>query len=201
MRLALRPRQLSDLAPAAPQRKLVGAAARLRANFAAEAGAAADYFAQVAPRLPLFAALYLLLVYLLRGAARRSLGEGARDASQDRVAAVVELPYSSALLLTVLAAAWADPTSPRVVREFLAVAALPPIVRILYRIVDPHLRRTIDVLAALFLADRVRALCYAVPLSSRCCSSPRCSRRCCSCSGSSAPMSPVSSPPATATIR
>ncbi len=137
---------------------------RLRETFAADARTAADYVSHVAPRLPLFAALYLLLVYILRGAARRSLGDGERDASQDRVAAVVELPYSSALLLTLLIAVWADPTSPRVVREILAVAALPPIVRILYQIMDPDLRHAIDVLAALFLVDRVRALCYSVPL-------------------------------------
>ncbi len=125
---------------------------------------ARDYMAGQMARLPLqmvLFALTLVLMHLLRRAAR---GSADKQPSEAAAAQVFELPWSSALVVTLIPTGWIYPQSPRVVISAVSILVLLPAVRIVRRIASPAIVPAVYALAAFFLVDRVRDVCSVVPV-------------------------------------
>ena len=75
-----------------------------------------------------------------------------------------ELPWSSALVVTLIPTGWIYPQSPRVVISAVSILVLLPAVRIVRRIASPAIVPAVYALAAFFLVDRVRDVCSVVPV-------------------------------------
>lgn len=76
---------------------------------------------------------------------------------------VFECPYSSAIVLALIASVLLHPELPRVLVQTGALAALWPVVRVLRPLVPPALHWELHALAGFFVLDRVRDILSAAP--------------------------------------
>jgi potassium-dependent mechanosensitive channel len=137
---------------------------RLREAVADTAGVIRDFVASHRTQVPLqlgFFVVVTVLAHLARRGARRSAD---KQPSEAAAAQVFELPYSSALVLTLVATVSIYPHPPRAVMSAVALLVLLPTVLVVRRLASPVVVPAVYALAAFFLVDRVRDLCSVVPV-------------------------------------
>jgi len=125
---------------------------------------AAGFLRRHASFLPLQLLLLASLVLLMRRA--RSWVEDWRSSGTElrEHLAVLELPYSVALLVTCLCAYALQPDAPQLLFDALAIVVLVPVLRLLHRIVHPAVMRPIYVVAALRVVDLFQPLAGTAPV-------------------------------------
>src|SRR6185369_11882909 len=115
-------------------------------------------------RVPLHLALFLVLLFVWRRARHRTARWLEEDDSLASVAAAFEHPVSSALFLTLLAAPWFYPQLPLLLKLAIRVAAVPPLLRVLDRLVDHPILPGLYALGGFFVLDQLRVLVAPLPL-------------------------------------
>lgn len=133
-------------------------AAQVAESLSRQAVALRQYVVANAAYVVLHALIFGCLVPLLTMIRQRLPGWVERNPQVLKAAPVFELPVSSAFLASTLAALWIYPAPPRVFSQLLALAALPPTVRILRRLIDNSLLPVVYAFAAFFVFDRLRRL-------------------------------------------
>jgi small-conductance mechanosensitive channel len=123
-----------------------------------------EYMRAQLPRLPLQLTVFALLLWLWWQARQRTKGWLVEDDSLASVAAVFEHPLSSAVFLTLLLTSWIYPQPPLLLRQAVRIAATPPLLRVLDRLVDRPILPGLYALGAFFAVDQVRNLLAGLPL-------------------------------------
>jgi small-conductance mechanosensitive channel len=124
-----------------------------------------DYAAPHALRFVAQLALFALLAWLFRKARGRSLQSIEAEPELAQAAAVFQVPYSAALLLTLLSTVWLHPIAPIAIGLFAALLGLFPVLRMLRPMVSPSLFRGLEAFGAFYVVDRVRDLTSSAPLA------------------------------------
>jgi small-conductance mechanosensitive channel len=124
----------------------------------------AEYARLQLPRLPLQIALFVVLLLLWRRARQHTVSWLAEDSNLAPVAAVFEHPVSAALFLTLLATPWIYPQGPLIARQAVRIAATPPLLRVLDRLVDRPILPGLFALGVFFIADQIRSVLTSVAL-------------------------------------
>src|SRR5690606_11523016 len=83
------------------------------------------------------------------------------------VAAVVEHPIASGLILTIIATPWIYPQPPRLLWAGAGIAMLVPTVIVLRRVVAPYLRPALYATLAFFFLDQIRAVSASIAILPR----------------------------------
>ena len=109
-------------------------------------------------------ALFLALVWLFRHARVRSLQSLEEEPELAQAAAVFQVPYSAALLLTLLSTLWLHPLAPFALAQLAGLVGLFPVLRVLRPMVDPALLPGLKAFAAFYAVDRVREITSTAPL-------------------------------------
>ena len=125
---------------------------------------ARDYMAGQMARLPLQIVLFALTLVLMHRARRGIRRRSDKQPSEAAAAQVFELPWSSALVVTLIPTGWIYPQTPRVVISAVSILVLLPAVLIVRRIASPAIVPAVYALSAFFLVDRVRDVCSVVPV-------------------------------------
>jgi small-conductance mechanosensitive channel len=125
---------------------------------------ARDYMTGQMARLPLQIALFALTFILMHLARRAARSSADKQPSEAAAAQVLELPLSSALVVTLIPTGWIYPEPPGVVISAMSILVLLPAVLIVRRLASPAIGPAVYALAAFFLVDRVRDLCSVVPV-------------------------------------
>ena len=106
-----------------------------------------------------------MAVFVLGRLARvRARQRDERTPSELAARQVLELPLSSALVLSLLATRWIYPQTPRAVLNVVGLLVLVPAVLIVRRLASPSVAPAIYALGAFFLADRVREAAWGLPV-------------------------------------
>ena len=137
---------------------------RLREAIADSVGLIRDFVSSELERVLVqvaFLAIVTVLARLARRGARRSAD---KQPSETTAAQVFELPFASALVLTLVATGCIYPRGPRVVMSAIGLLVLLPVVLVVRRLASPVVVPALYALAAFFLVDRVRDLCSVVPV-------------------------------------
>ena len=132
------------------------AAAASRAQLAEAAQAALEYLRLQLPRVPFHLMIFAVLLFLWRRARQHTARWLADDSSLASVAAVFEHPVSSALFLSLLMTWWIYPQPPLLLRQAVRIAAVPPLLRVLDRLVDRPILPGFFALGAFFIIDQIR---------------------------------------------
>src|SRR5262249_47191711 len=90
-----------------------------------------------------------------------------KDRALDRSNRVLQLPFFTASLLTILAARLILYDAPRGVSVILGMLALIPIVVVLRSLIDRHLFPIVNALVVFYFAAQLRALAASIPALSR----------------------------------
>jgi small-conductance mechanosensitive channel len=123
-----------------------------------------DFVASQLTRVPLQVALLVVMLVLARLARRGARRRADKEPSAAAAAQVFELPFSSALVVTLIATVWIYSHPPRAVTSAVALLVLLPAVLIVGRLASRAVVPAVYALAAFFVVDRVRDVCSAVPL-------------------------------------
>jgi potassium-dependent mechanosensitive channel len=134
------------------------AIAPLRADLVETTRVLPEYLRLQAPRIPFQFALFVLLLILRRRARQRTARWLEEDHSLAPVAAVFERPIASALFITLLVTPLLYPQLPILLRQAVRIAATPPLLRVLDRLVDRPILPGLYVLGAFFIVDQLRAV-------------------------------------------
>jgi small-conductance mechanosensitive channel len=127
-----------------------------------EYGEVAAYTRAHAARSLLAVLLFVALAVVFRRARGWTRARGESEEEAPARAALMERPYSAALLTTLWATVLLFAGAPVAIRSLVGTAALIPLVRLLQPVVDPSLRWTLDALVGVVVLDRVRWLLAAV---------------------------------------
>jgi potassium-dependent mechanosensitive channel len=90
-----------------------------------------------------------------------------KDRAVDRTNRVLQFPFSTASLLTIVSARWILYDAPRGVWVILATLALIPIVLLLRGLIDRHLFPIVNALVVFYFLAQVRAVAAYIPVLSR----------------------------------
>lgn len=110
-----------------------------------------------------FAAFVMMLSWMHRHVGQWAAG----DDSLRGAAVVLDMPRSTALVLSVMLGAWIYPQPPRLLWPVLGGVALLPSLFILYRLVAGSLRQLLHALAAFYLCGLVLSVLSGYPVGSR----------------------------------
>ena len=130
-------------------------AARVRESAAPQLDILARFFTDRARSTGIHGALFVAFV-LFALAARRRVRRWEADGSPDPMLRVLELPVSTALIVTLLMSEILYVRPPMIVTNVIGVALLVPVVRILRRITAPEPTAAIWFTAGIFTLNRVR---------------------------------------------
>jgi len=111
----------------------------------------------------LFIAFALIMLRVKRQVARWT----DRDRALDRTNRVLQMPFSTASLLTIISARLILHDAPRGVWLILATLALIPIVLLLRRLIDRHLFPIVNALVVFYFVAQLRVLAASIPVLSR----------------------------------
>lgn len=115
-------------------------------------------------RVPLQIALFVAVFVLGRLSRARARQRDEQTPSELAARQVLELPLSSALVLSLLATRWIYPQTPRAVLNAVGLLVLVPAVLIVRRLASPSVAPAIYALGVFFLADRVREASWGLPV-------------------------------------
>lgn len=136
-------------------------------SLSAQFTALKNYFLERQVRFFLHIVVLILIAYALYRARRRVRTWVEKDPGLKPAAVVFELPFASALLLTIIASTWIYPDAPRVLRAILGAAALVPTVIILRRLIEPQLFPILNALVVFYFVDQLSAVVEPQQLLSR----------------------------------
>jgi potassium-dependent mechanosensitive channel len=111
----------------------------------------------------LFIAFALIMLRVKRQVARWT----DKDRALDRTNRVLQMPFSTASLLTIISARLILHDAPRGVWLILATLALIPIVLLLRRLIDRHLFPIVNALVVFYFVAQLRVLAASIPVLSR----------------------------------
>jgi potassium-dependent mechanosensitive channel len=118
-----------------------------------------EYLRARGGRMLLLGVLFLVVVSLARLARKRS----GVDPTETPAAHAFAHPISAAFVVVASAMVWLLPDAPRAVLSAAGLLVLLPALTVVRQMVSPSHVAAVYALAALFVADRVRELCAAVP--------------------------------------
>ncbi|HUE82749.1 MAG TPA: mechanosensitive ion channel domain-containing protein [Pyrinomonadaceae bacterium] len=136
-------------------------------SFAAQFSALRIYFEQRQIRFFFHGIVFLLFAGALYRARWRVRPWIEKEPILKPAAVVFELPFASALLLTLIASNWIYPEAPKMLRAILGAAALVPTVIILRRLIERHLLPILNALVVFYFVDQLRAVAEPQELLSR----------------------------------
>ena len=94
----------------------------------------------------------------------------AEETALSRAAPVFEMPFTAALILSLLASRWIFSQAPRLLWALIGVLASVPSVAILRRLVRPDFYVILYALIVFFFVDQLRTVTAAVQFLPACCS-------------------------------
>src|SRR5262245_34846348 len=136
-------------------------------SLGAQAALVRDYLEREWTKLIYIALLFLAFVIVMLRVKRQVARWTDKDRALDRTNRVLQLPFSTASLLAIVAARLILYDAPRGVWIILGMLALIPIVVVLRSLIDRHLFPLVNALVAFFIVAQLRALAAAIPALSR----------------------------------
>jgi len=130
---------------------------RLRMLGAAQSTGLVEFARNRWSSLALHLAGVLVLAFLLVRA-RRSVHDLVEQANVWIEVQILELPFSTAVLLGLSLFPWIQPQAPPIADELVGLLALLPVVRLVRQLVGPRLHPWINALACFYVIDRLRAV-------------------------------------------
>lgn len=138
-----------------------------RTSFSTQFTLLRDYFLQRQVRFFLHIFVLIGIAYALYRARRLVRTWVEKEPVLKPAAVVFELPFASALLLTIIVSTWIYPEAPRLLRAILGAAALVPTVIILRRLIEPQLFPILNALVVFYFIDQLSAVIEPQQLLSR----------------------------------
>jgi small-conductance mechanosensitive channel len=136
-------------------------------SLGAQAELVRNYLEREWTKLIYVALLFIAFVFLMLRVKRHVARWTDKDRALDRANRVLQLPFSTASLLTIISARLILHDAPRAVWLILATLALIPIVVLLRRLIDRHLFPIVNALVVFYFVAQLRALAASIPVLSR----------------------------------
>jgi len=116
----------------------------------------------------IYIALFFIAFVIVMLRVKRQVGRWTdKDRALDRTNRVLQLPFSTASLLTIVAARLILYDAPRGVWVILGLLALIPIVVVLRSLIDRHLFPLVNALVVFYLVAQIRVVTASIPVLSR----------------------------------
>jgi small-conductance mechanosensitive channel len=136
-------------------------------SLGAQAAQVREYLEREWAKLIYIALLFIAFAVVMLRARRQVAGWSDKDRALDRTNRVLQLPISTASLLTIVAARLMLYDAPRGVWVILGTFALIPIVVVLRSLLDRHLFPIVNALVVFYFVAQLRALAAFIPVLSR----------------------------------
>ncbi len=118
-------------------------------------------------RFALHGLLFILLTASLYWARSRMRPRVKQEPKLETAAQIFELPFVTALILSVVVSRWFYPEAPRLLSAVIWAAALLPVVILLRRLVERPLFIFLNILVVLYFIDRLREILVGQPIVAR----------------------------------
>jgi potassium efflux system protein len=136
-------------------------------SLGAQAALVRNYLAREWTKLIYVALLFIAFVFIMLRVKRHVARWTDKDRALDHTNRVLQLPFSTASLLTLISARLILHDAPRAVWLILATLALIPIVVLLRRLIDRHLFPIVNALVVFYFVAQLRVLAASIPVLSR----------------------------------
>jgi potassium-dependent mechanosensitive channel len=136
-------------------------------SLGAHAALVRNYLEREWTKLIYVALLFIAFAFIMLRVKRHVARWTDKDRALDRTNRVLQLPFSTASLLTIISARLILGDAPRAVWLILATLALIPIVVLLRRLIDRHLFPIVNALVVFYFLAQVRAVAANIPVLSR----------------------------------
>src|SRR5215510_4822411 len=136
-------------------------------SLGAQAALVRDYLEREWTKLIYIALLFIAFAVVMLRVKRQVARWTDNDRALDRTNRVLQFPFSTASLLTIVSARWILYDAPRGVWVILATLALMPIVVLLRGLIDRHLFPIVNALVVFYFLAQVRAVAASIPVLSR----------------------------------
>lgn len=136
-------------------------------SLGAQAALVRNYFEREWTKLIYVALLFIAFAFIMLRVKRHVARWTDKDRALDRTNRVLQLPFSTASLLTLISARVILNDAPRGVWLILATLALIPIVVLLRRLIDRHLFPIVNALVVFYFVAQLRVLAASIPVLSR----------------------------------
>jgi len=136
-------------------------------SLGAQAAQVHKYLEREWTKLIYVALLFIAFAFIMVRVKRQVTRWTDKDRALDRANRVLQMPFSTASLLTIICARVILDDAPRGVWLILATLALIPIVVLLRRLIDRHLFPIINALIVFYFIAQLRTLAVSIPVLSR----------------------------------
>ena len=136
-------------------------------SLGAQAAQVRNYLEREWTKLIYIALLFIAFAFIMVRVKRHVARWTDKDRALDRTNRVLQLPFSTASLLTIISARLILNDAPRGVWLILATLALIPIVVLLRRLIDRHLFPIVNALVVFYFVAQLRVLAASIPVLSR----------------------------------
>jgi potassium-dependent mechanosensitive channel len=136
-------------------------------SLGAQAAQVRNYLEREWTKLIYVALLFIAFAFIMLRVKRHVARWTDKDRALDRANRVLQLPFSTASLVTIISARLILHDAPRGVWLILATLALIPIVVLLRRLIDRHLFPIVNALVVFYFVAQLRALAASTPVLSR----------------------------------
>jgi small-conductance mechanosensitive channel len=136
-------------------------------SLGAQAALVRDYLEREWTKLIYIALLFIAFVIVMLRVKRQVARWTDKDRALDRTNRVLQLPFSTASLLAIVAARLILYDAPRGIWIILGMLALIPIVMVLRSLIDRHLFPLVNALVVFYLMAQLRVLTAPIPALSR----------------------------------
>ena len=136
-------------------------------SLGAQAALVRNYLEREWTKLIYVALLFIAFVFIMLRVKRHVARWTDKDRALDRTNRVLQLPFSTASLLTLISARLILHDAPRGVWLILATLALIPIVVLLRHLIDRHLFPIVNALVVFYFVAQLRVLAASIPVLSR----------------------------------
>jgi len=136
-------------------------------SLGSQAALVRNYLEREWTKLIYVALLFIAFAFIMLRVKRHVARWTDKDRALDRTNRVLQLPFSTASLLTIISARLILHDAPRAVWLILATLALIPIVVLLRRLIDRHLFPIVNALVVFYFVAQLRALAASIPVLSR----------------------------------
>src|SRR5262245_31683340 len=136
-------------------------------SLGAQAAQVRNYLEREWTKLICIALLFIAFLVVMLRVKRQVARWTDKDRALDRTNRVLQFPFSTASLLTIVSARWILYDAPRGVWVILATLALVPIVLLLRGLIDRHLFPIVNALVVFYFLAQVRAVAASIPVLSR----------------------------------
>jgi len=136
-------------------------------SLGAQAAQVRKYLEREWTKMIYVALLFIAFVVVMLRVKRQVARWTDKDRALDRTNRVLQMPISTASLLTIISARVILHDAPRAVWLILATLALIPIVLLLRRLIDRHLFPIVNALVVFYFVAQLRVLAASIPVLSR----------------------------------